>query len=89
MIEIILLILSTILGMFFMKTPNMTPTPTPKPIIKSINKPKKRVRFNLSHAQTNHITSELLRRKAEESRNNIPGNELIQVNKFNWSPNVN
>lgn len=73
--------------MFFMKTPNMTPTP--KPINKLINKPKKRVRFNLSHAQTNHITSELLRRKAEESRNNIPGNELIQVNKFNWSPNVN
>lgn len=89
MIEIILLILSTILGLFFMKTPNMTPTPTPKPIIKLINKPKKRVRFNLSHAQTNHITSELLRRKAEESRNNIPGNELIRLNKFNWSPNVN
>ena len=63
----------------------MTPTPTPKPIIK----PKKRVRFNLSHAQTNHITSELMRRKAELSRNNSPGNELIHVKKFNWSPSVN
>ena len=85
MIEIILLILSAIFGMIFMTTPKMTPTPTPKPIIK----PKKRVRFNLSHAQTNHITSELMRRKAELSRNNSPGNELIHVKKFNWSPSVN
>ncbi len=83
MIEIILLILSAIFGMVFMSTPKMTPTPTPT------TKPKKRVRFNLSHAQTNHVTSELMRRKAELSRNNSPGNELIHVKKFNWSPSVN
>jgi hypothetical protein len=83
MIEIILLILSAIFGMMFMVTPTITPTPTPA------TKPKKRVRFNLSHAQTNHITSELMRRKAELSRNNSPGNELIHVKKFNWSPSVN
>jgi hypothetical protein len=83
MIEIILLILSAIFGMVFMSTPKMTPTPTP------VIKPKKRVRFNLSHAQTNHVKSELMRRKAELSRNNSPGNELIHVKKFNWSPSVN
>ena len=83
MIEIILLILSAIFGIVFMSTPKMTPTPTP------VIKPKKRVRFNLSHAQTNHVTSELMRRKAELSRNNSPGNELIHVKKFNWSPSVN
>ena len=69
MIEIIFLILSSILGMVFMSIPKMTPTPTPTP-----SKPVKRVRFNLSHAQTNHITSELMRQKAELSRNNFPGN---------------
>ena len=85
MIEIILLILSAIFGMMFIATPKITPTPTPKPVVK----PKKRVRFNLSHAQTNHVTSELMRRKAEMSRNNNPGNELIHVKKFNWAPSVN
>ncbi|OUX67228.1 MAG: hypothetical protein CBD38_03325 [bacterium TMED178] len=84
MIEIILLILSSVLGIFFMSIPKMTPTPTPTPF-----KPIKRVRFNLSHAQTNHVTSELMRRKAEMSRNNYPGNELIHVKKFNWAPSVN
>ena len=85
MIEIILLILSAIVGMIIMGTPKPTPTPTPKPAIK----PKKRVRFNLSHAQTNHITFELMRQKAELSRNNFPGNETLRVNKFNWAPSVN
>ena len=83
MIEIILLILSAIVGVVLMSTPKIKPTPTPTP------KPKKRVRFNLSHAQTNHVTSELMRQKAELSRNNNPGNELLHVNKFNWPPSVN
>jgi len=83
MIEIILLIISAIVGVVLMSTPKIKPTPTPTP------KPKKRVRFNLSHAQTNHATSELMRQKAELSRNNNPGNELLHVNKFNWPPSVN
>ena len=83
MIEIILLIISAIVGVVLMSTPKITPTPTPT------IKPKKRVRFNLSHAQTNHVTSELMRQKAELSRNNSPGNELLYVNKLNWAPSVN
>jgi|TARA_Y100000992_G_scaffold299228_1_gene265690 hypothetical protein len=70
--------------MIILRTPNPTPTPTIKP--------KKRVRFKepiMSHAQTNHVTSELMRQKAELSRNNFPGNETFRVNKFNWAPSVN
>lgn len=85
MIEIILLIISAIVGVVLMSVPKIEPTPTPIPTVK----PKKRVRFNLSHAQTNHATSELMRQKAELSRNNFPGNELLHVNKFNWAPSVN
>jgi hypothetical protein len=85
MIEIILLIISAIVGFSLMSGPKIEPTPTPTPMIK----PKKRVRFNLSHAQTNHVKSELMRQKAELSRNNNPGNELLYVNKFNWAPSVN
>ena len=82
MIEIILVLVTLVLVYFtIMKTPTITPTPTPKV--------EKRVRFNLSHAQTNHVTSELMRQKAELSRNNFPGNELLHVNKFNWPPSVN
>jgi hypothetical protein len=83
MIEIILLIISAIVGVVLMSVPKIEPTPIPTV------KPKKRVRFNLSHAQTNHATSELMRQKAELSRNNFPGNELLHVNKFNWAPSVN
>ena len=83
MIEIILLIISAIVGVVLMSVPKIEPTPTPT------IKPKKRVRFNLSHAQTNHATSEMMRQKAELSRNNSPGNELLHVNKFNWAPSVN
>ena len=43
----------------------------------------------MSYSQTNHVTSELMRQKAELSRNNSPGNELLHVNKFNWAPSVN
>ena len=85
MIEIILLIISILFGTVFITSPKKKPTPTPIPTVK----PKKRVRFNLSHAQTNHMTSELMRQKAELSRNNFPGNELLHVNKFNWPPSVN
>ena len=85
MIEIILLIISILFGTVFITSPKKKPTPTPIPTVK----PKKRVRFNLSHAQTNHVTSELMRQKAELSRNNFPGNELLHVNKFNWPPSVN
>ena len=86
MIEIILLIISAIVGVVLMSTPKIIPTPTPT------IKPKKRVRFKepiMSYAQTNHVTSELMRQKAELSRNNFPGNELLNVNKFNWAPSVN
>tara|TARA_A100001015_G_scaffold291268_1_gene365223 strand:+ start:2226 stop:2501 length:276 start_codon:yes stop_codon:yes gene_type:complete len=90
MIEIILLIISILFGTVFITSPKKKPTPTPIPTVK----PKKRVRFNLSHAQTshaqtNHVTSELMRQKAELSRNNFPGNELLHVNKFNLPPSVN
>lgn len=88
MIEIILLIISILFGTFFITSPKKKPTPTPIPTVK----PKKRVRFKepiMSHAQTNHVTSELMRQKAELSRNNSPGNELLHVNKFNWPPSVN
>lgn len=85
MIEIILLIISILFGTVFITSPKQKPTLTPIPTVK----PKKRVRFNLSHAQTNHATSELMRQKAELSRNNFPGNELLHVNKFNWPPSVN
>ena len=85
MIEIILLIISILFGTVFITSPKKKPTPTPIPTVK----PKKRVRFNLSHAQTNHMTSELMRQKAELSRNNFPGNELLHVNKFNLPPSVN
>ena len=86
MIEIILLIISAIVGVVLMSVPKIEPTPTPT------IKPKKRVRFKepiMSYAQTNHVTSELMRQKAELSRNNNPGNELLHVNKFNWPPSVN
>ena len=86
MIEIILLIISILFGTVFITSPKITPTPTP------IVKPRKRVRFKepiMSHAQTNHVTSELMRQKAELSRNNFPGNELLHVNKFNCPPSVN
>jgi len=85
MILLILLIISAIVGAFLISIPKIEPTPTPTPTIK----PRKRVRFNLSHAQTNHVTSEMMRQKAELSRNNHPGNELLHVNKFNWAPSVN
>ena len=85
MIEIILLIISILFGTVFITSPKKKPTPTPIPTVK----PKKRVRFNLSHAQTSHMTSELMRQKAELSRNNFPGNELLHVNKFNLPPSVN
>ena len=85
MILLILLIISAIVGAFLISIPKIEPTPTPTPTIK----PRKRVRFNLSHAQTNHVTSEMMRQKAELSRNNHPGNELLHVNKFNWPPSVN
>ena len=82
MIEIIIVLVTLVLGYFtIMKTPTITPTPTPKV--------EKRVRFNLSHAQTNHATSELMRQKAELSRNNFPGNELIRIPQFNWAPSIN
>jgi|TARA_B100001175_G_scaffold235309_1_gene201682 hypothetical protein len=88
MIEIILLIISAIIGVVLVSIPKINPTPTPTPTIK----PKKRVRFKepiMSYSQTNHVTSELMRQKAELSRNNSPGNELLHVNKFNWAPSVN
>lgn len=85
MIEIILLIISVIVGFSLIPSPKIEPTPTPTPTVK----PRKRVRFNLSHAQTNHVKSELMRQKAELSRNNNPGNELLYVSKFNWPPSVN
>lgn len=85
MILLILLIISAIVGAFLISIPKIEPTPTPTPTIK----PRRRVRFNLSHAQTNHATSEMMRQKAELSRNNHPGNELLHVNKFNWAPSVN
>lgn len=85
MIEIIIVFIVLILGFFTItKTPNITPTPTPKP--------KKRVRFQepiISHSMTNHATSELMRRKAELSRNNNPGNEFINTAQYNWPPSVN
>ena len=86
MIEIILLIISAIIGVVLVSIPKINPTPTPT------IKPKKRVRFKepiMSYSQTNHVTSELMRQKAELSRNNSPGNELLHVNKFNWAPSVN
>jgi len=84
MIEIIIVFIVLILGFFTMtKTPYITPTPTPKP---------KRVRFKeptISHAMTNHATSEIMRRQAELSRNNNPGNEFINTAQYNWPPSVN
>ena len=87
MIEIIITLIVLILGFFTItQTPSITPTPTPK------SKPRKRVRFKepiMSHAMTNHATSELMRRQAELSRNNSPGNEFISTAQYNWPPSVN
>ena len=83
MIEIILLIITAIVAFFtIVETPVMTPTPHPK----------KRVRFKepiMSHSMTNHATAEIMRRKAELSRNNHPGNEFIRTAQYNWPPSVN
>ena len=83
MIEIIIVFIVLALGFFTMtKKPYMTPTPTPA----------KRVRFQepiMSHAMTNHGTVEIMRRKAELSRNNNPGNEFIRTSQHNWPPSVN
>jgi len=85
MIEIILFIISAIVAFFTIAgTPVMTPTPSPKPV--------KRVRFKepiMSHSMTNHATAEIMRRKAELSRNNHPGNEFIRTAQYNWPPSVN
>ena len=43
----------------------------------------------MSHAMTNHGTVEIMRRKAELSRNNNPGNEFIRTSQHNWPPSVN
>lgn len=84
MIGIILLLASTILLIIMSINSVTTPTPTPKPILKN-----KKVEMVMSHAMTNHITSELMRQKAELSRNNYPGNEYVTVKKISWAPSVN
>jgi len=85
MIEIIIAFITFILGFFtIIKIPSMTPTPTPNI--------RKRVRFQepiMSHAMTNRATSEIMRRKAELSRNNNPGNEFTSTPQYNWAPSVN
>lgn len=82
MIGIILLIASTIY-LIIMSTKRV-PTSTPRPILKN-----KKIEMTMSHAMTNHITAELLRQKAEISRNNYPGNETVPIKKVSWSPSVN
>ena len=82
MIGLILFIASTIF--LIITSIKRVPTSTPRPILKN-----KEVEITMSHAMTNQVTSELMRQKAELSRNNYPGNELFPSKRVHWSPSVN
>lgn len=82
MIGIILFVVSTIFFMTVLQ--KKVPISTPRPILKN-----KEVELTMSHAMTNQITSELMRQKAELSRNNHTGSEMPSSRRVHWSPSVN
>lgn len=82
MIGIILFVASAIF--LIISSIKRVPTSTPSSILKN-----KEVELTMSHAMTNQVTSELMRQKAELSRNNYPGNELFTSKRVHWSPSVN